>query len=137
LRSKTAKNVILVEAAKMTDSLPMNAKRKAAFSKEAWQAMRARYTWYLRPPFDQEFDRSHRWKNEPRIDPAPPLQDCMNLLAVIRLLVRCDTNSAMRNGMDKNCVPHSLAPLQKERGPKPSMILDRSRRQFIASALLV
>jgi hypothetical protein len=47
LRSKTAKNVILVEAAKMTDSLPMNAKRKAAFSKEAWQAMRARYTWYL------------------------------------------------------------------------------------------
>ena len=72
LRSKTAKNVILVEAAKMTDSLPMNAKRKAAFSKEAWQAMRARYTWYLRPPFDQEFARSHWWKNEPRIDPDPP-----------------------------------------------------------------
>jgi hypothetical protein len=33
--------------------------------------MRARYTWHLRPPFDQEFDRSHWWKNEPQIDPAP------------------------------------------------------------------
>jgi hypothetical protein len=55
----------------MTDDPPMNAKRKAASSKETWQAMRARYTWHLRPPFDQEFDRSHWWKNEPQIDPAP------------------------------------------------------------------
>lgn len=55
----------------MTHDPPMNAKRKAASSKETWQAMRACYTWHLRPPFDQEFDHSHWWKNEPRIDPAP------------------------------------------------------------------
>ena len=30
--------------------------------KKKWQADRAPYTWYLRPPFSNEFDRAHWWK---------------------------------------------------------------------------
>jgi hypothetical protein len=53
----------------------MTAKRKTASSKETWQAMRARYTWHLRPPFDQEFNRSHWWKGDSKIHPVAALYE--------------------------------------------------------------
>jgi hypothetical protein len=40
----------------------MDAKRKVGSPKEAWQTIRAEYTWYLRPPFKGDFDRTHWWK---------------------------------------------------------------------------
>jgi hypothetical protein len=39
-------------------------------TKPAWLAEREPYTWHLRPPFEDEFDRSQWWKNEPFIDPV-------------------------------------------------------------------
>ena len=43
-------------------------KRKASARKETPQAIRRRYTWHLRPPFDAEFDRSHWWKGQAKPD---------------------------------------------------------------------
>lgn len=53
----------------------MSAKRKTTSAKEHRQAMRARYTWYLRPPFNDEFDRTHWWEKEARIDPVAALYE--------------------------------------------------------------
>ena len=37
--------------------------------------MRARYTWHLRPPFNNEFDHAHWWDNETQIDPIAALYE--------------------------------------------------------------
>jgi hypothetical protein len=53
----------------------MNAKRLAASPRETWQAMRARYTWHLRPPFNKAFDHSHWCKGKPEPEPAAALYE--------------------------------------------------------------
>jgi hypothetical protein len=53
----------------------MSAKRKTISSKENWQAMRARYTWHLRPPFNYEFDHSHWWEGQNKIEPTAALYE--------------------------------------------------------------
>jgi len=37
--------------------------------------MRARYTWHLRPPFNDEFDHSQWWKGQSEIEPAAALYE--------------------------------------------------------------
>ena len=49
--------------------------RKASALREARQAIRRRYTWHLRPPFDAEFDRSHWWEGHARIEPIAALYE--------------------------------------------------------------
>ncbi len=44
-------------------------------AKQPWQVVRARYTWHLRPPFVQEFDRSHWWKGDSEIQPVAALYE--------------------------------------------------------------
>lgn len=55
----------------------MNAKQKAAAPKEKWQAIRRRYSWHLRPPFNDTFDHSHWWKGEDlqKIEPFAALYE--------------------------------------------------------------
>jgi hypothetical protein len=53
----------------------MNAKLKSTSSKENWQAVRARYTWHLRPPFDKEFDGSHWWNGQSKFEPEAILYE--------------------------------------------------------------
>ena len=55
----------------------MSAKRKTVPSKENWHAMRARYTWHLRPPFKDEFDRTYWWqgKDQSKIEPVAALYE--------------------------------------------------------------
>ena len=48
----------------------MSARRKAATPKEDWQATRARYTWHLRPPFNDGFDHTHWWKGQSETEPG-------------------------------------------------------------------
>ncbi len=43
----------------------MNAKLKTAPKRNTRQAIRARYKWYLQPPFENTFDHSHWWKGLP------------------------------------------------------------------------
>lgn len=59
----------------MTDGQTMKAKRKTTSSKENWQALRARYTWHLHPPFDKEFDRTHWWKGRSKVEPVASLYE--------------------------------------------------------------
>ena len=44
-------------------------------AKQSWQVVRASYTWHLRPPFVQEFDRSHWWKGDSEIHPIGALYE--------------------------------------------------------------
>ena len=55
----------------------MSTNRKTISSKENWQALRTRYTWHLRPPFNDEFDHSHWWKGltDSEIDPVAALYE--------------------------------------------------------------
>jgi|SRR5665213_7919 len=53
----------------------MSTNRKTISSKENWQALRTRYTWHLRPPFNDEFDHSHWWEHETQIDPVAALYE--------------------------------------------------------------
>jgi hypothetical protein len=48
---------------------------KIKSSKKIWKAIRERYTWYLQPPFNDEFDRSHWWENKTQIDPVAALYE--------------------------------------------------------------
>ena len=50
--------------------------RKLSSSKKPWEANRERYTWYLRPPFNHDFDRSHWWKGkEKQVKPVAALYE--------------------------------------------------------------
>ena len=55
---------------------PTRRTQKNAPAKESWQALRERYTWHLRPPFKDQFDRTHWWKGKQaakqRVTPQPP-----------------------------------------------------------------
>jgi len=53
----------------------MAAKRKSGFPKEKSQALRKRYTWYLRPPFKSKFDSEQWWKGQSQIEPAAALYE--------------------------------------------------------------
>ena len=55
----------------------MSAKRKVATPKQKWLAVRMRYTWHLRPPFREKFDRSHWWTREDqsKINPEAALYE--------------------------------------------------------------
>ncbi len=62
------------EAVKPT--VPKNSRRSALKNtpeKESWQALRERYTWHLRPPFKDQFDRSHWWKGKQVAKQRPAL----------------------------------------------------------------
>lgn len=53
----------------------MSAKPKTASAKDNWQAVRARYTWHLRPPFSDQFDCSHWWEGKSQIEPVAALYE--------------------------------------------------------------
>jgi hypothetical protein len=59
------------------DAPTMKAKRKPIAPKKNWQAIRRRYTWHLRSPFKEEFDRSHWWKgkDQSKIEPVAALYE--------------------------------------------------------------
>jgi hypothetical protein len=44
-------------------------------TKAKWQALRRRYTWHLRPPFRNSFDRCHWWHNQSEIEPVAALYE--------------------------------------------------------------
>jgi hypothetical protein len=50
----------------------MTKKEKA---NQSWQVVRASYTWHLRPPFVQEFNRSHWWEGDSEIHPVAALYE--------------------------------------------------------------
>jgi hypothetical protein len=56
-------------------SLAKNRKRRVALRKETRQAVHRRYTWHLRPPFGDEFDRSQWWKGQPDVEPVAALYE--------------------------------------------------------------
>lgn len=37
---------------------------KTSRPKDSWQARLSYYTWHLRPPYDEQFDRTHWWKGK-------------------------------------------------------------------------
>jgi hypothetical protein len=55
----------------------MKAKQNAGHFKAKWQLLRARYTWHLRPPFQDEFDCTHWWagKSADEIRPVAALYE--------------------------------------------------------------
>lgn len=55
----------------------MHLKSKAPSLKKSSHALRDRYTWHLRPPFKDEFDRSHWWmgKRDSDIEPVAALYE--------------------------------------------------------------
>jgi hypothetical protein len=53
----------------------MAAERKSASPKETSQAIRRRYTWHLRAPFKNQFDSSHWWKGQSKIEPVAALYE--------------------------------------------------------------
>ena len=54
---------------------PTRRTQKNAPAKESWQALRERYTWHLRPPFKDQFDRTHWWKKDKAMGPPATLYE--------------------------------------------------------------
>jgi len=53
-------------------------------SKQDAQAVRRRYTWYFRPPFNKQFDRSHWWEGQSEIEPAAALYELARRHPLVR-----------------------------------------------------
>ena len=59
--------------------------RKASSRKETWQAIRRRYTWHLRPPFNNTFDHTHWWEGQSGVAPIAALYELARRHPVIGL----------------------------------------------------
>src|SRR5271170_7419477 len=83
----------------------MSSKQSKNPQKENRQAIRARYTWHLRPPFDKEFDGSHWWEGQSKVDPVAALYELLRRHPLIGkgLLKRAEIYSATW-GNASNCL---------------------------------
>ena len=70
-------------------------------SKENWIATRELFTWHLRPPFKNEFDNSHWWKNEANIEPISAVYELVRRHPFIGIIRQNIQNFPRQTGFDR------------------------------------